>query len=63
MKNLMDKISTNLLFEMMGYYPRTVFTVEALSKKYRDSLSQRLDALQYMIEEVYKYSCREADVK
>ena len=36
--NLMNKISTNLMFEMMGYKPRTVYTVEALSKKHRDML-------------------------
>ena len=57
----MDHLSTNLLFEMMGYYPITLFTIEVLNKKHREMLHSRIDALQTMIEDVYSRNLRDRD--
>lgn len=55
----MDNLSSNLLFEMMGYSPNAIFTIEVLDIKHRDLLAQRTDALATLIEEVYAKNYRD----
>ena len=55
----MDHLSSNLLFEMMGYHPKAMFTIEVMDTKHRDLLPQRTDSLATLIEEVYHVNLRD----
>ena len=41
----MENLSSNLLFELMGYSPKTIFTIQVLNTKYCNLLEHRTDAL------------------
>jgi hypothetical protein len=58
----MEHVSTNLLFEILGYYPVSFFPLEITNRKLSETLHKRLDALQTLIEEVYRHGVRDKDI-